>query len=132
MKYDPHENPDPAEWLALDEAERIVLIGHHHREAGVKLPNLQLHAAIHAVVENQIAMGDQIPVRRTLERLLGEGLDRHDAIHAIGSVLASHLHAIMTKTELGPDPNDAYYRELESLTAERWRKSGQETDEDDR
>jgi hypothetical protein len=31
-------------------------------------------------VENQAALGDEIPVRGTLERLMGEGLDRHAAI----------------------------------------------------
>ena len=33
-------------------------------------------------------MGNETPVAATLDRLMHEGLDRHDAIHAIGSVLA--------------------------------------------
>ena len=131
MKYDPCQNPDPAEWLALDEAERIILVRDYHEEDGIDLPNLQLHAAIHATVENQIAMGDEIPVRRTLERLLGDGLDRHEAVHAIGSVLAAHFYALMKETDLGPDPNAVYYRELESLTAEGWRKSGEAAENDE-
>jgi hypothetical protein len=31
---------------------------------------------------------NSIPVEHTLQRLLSEGLDRHEAIYAIGSVLA--------------------------------------------
>jgi len=77
-KYDPHTAPVPEEWNLLDEAERIELIKRYHKKARVKLPNATLHAGIHTGVENQIAMGDETPVARTIERLLDEGLDRHD------------------------------------------------------
>ena len=40
---------------------------------------------------------DELPVRRTAQRLMSEGLDRHDAIHAIGSVLAGNIHDLMRK-----------------------------------
>lgn len=108
MQYDPLEAPDPSEWLALDEAERILLVRSHHESAGIEMPNVLLHAAFHAAfhvaVENQIAMGDENPVRRALERLMAEELDRHEAIHAIGSVLAAHIHAIAKRTDHGTDP----------------------------
>ncbi len=48
---------------------------------------------MHVVVENQIAMGDEIPVRDTLVRLMSEGLDRHDAVHAIATVLTNLIYA---------------------------------------
>lgn len=48
MPYDPLKNPDPSEWLALDEAERLILVRHYHDETDVVLPNPQLHAAVHA------------------------------------------------------------------------------------
>ena len=57
--------------------ERIRLVEQYHRRAGIRLPNVTVHAIIHAVIENQIALGDEVPVRRTLQRLLSEGLDRH-------------------------------------------------------
>ncbi|MCH8980062.1 MAG: hypothetical protein IH945_12595, partial [Armatimonadetes bacterium] len=76
--YDPLNAPDPDEWQSVDEQERIILVMEHHREAGVKLPNERLHATVHVIVENQIALGDEIPARATLERLIREGLDRHD------------------------------------------------------
>jgi hypothetical protein len=43
------------------------------------------------MVEAQIALGDETPASRIAQRLIGEGLDRHDAIHAIGMVLAEHI-----------------------------------------
>src|SRR5438132_12245991 len=72
-RYDPQHARDPEAWLALDEAERTALVLQYHRRARVRLPNARLHATIHVVVENQVALGDEIPVRRTLERLRAEG-----------------------------------------------------------
>ena len=122
-KYDPERTPDPKEWLELDEGERMNLISSFHRSAGPKLPNPQLHAVFHVVVENQIAMGEEVPVR-TLRRLQDEGLDRHEAVHAIGSVLAEQIYSTLSGVTSGIDVNRRYARKLESLTAEKWRKSG--------
>jgi len=80
--YDPLEAPDPEEWMALDEQERIDLVRDYHRRAGIRLPNEKLHATLHAIVEAQIALGDETPAGRIAQRLISEGLDRHDAIHA--------------------------------------------------
>ncbi|MHB0979268.1 MAG: hypothetical protein ACYC5Q_04160 [Thermoleophilia bacterium] len=118
--YDPQHAPDPDWWLALDEQERINLARDHHRRARVRLPNAKMHAVFHAVVETQVAMGDELSVARTLDRLRAEGLDRHDALHAIGSVLARRLHAVMTEGETGVDRNEAYRHDLDELTAEGW------------
>jgi len=125
-RYNPLQAPDPKEWSAMDEQERINLVEQYHRRAGIRLPNVKVHAIIHAVVENQIALGDEIPVRRTLERLISEGLDRHDAIHAIGSVVAFHISDVVSRPEALPkeNPHDAYYAALERLTADEWLQSG--------
>jgi Domain of unknown function (DUF1841) len=125
-QYDPFVAPVPEEWLALDESERIWLVEDYHRRAGIDLPNAQLHAIIHAVVEAQIATGDELPVQRTLQRLMAEGLDRHDALHAIGAVLAEHIHGIMTEPAetSRADPNQPYFAALARLTAKGWRASG--------
>ncbi len=122
-RYDPQCAPDPAGWLALDEAERIELAVQYHRRARVRLPNARLHAAMHVAVENQVALGDEIPVRRTLERLQAEGLDRHDAVHAVGSVLAEHMYDLMKEGLPAGDPNERYWVELETLTAQGWRRA---------
>jgi hypothetical protein len=84
----------------------------------------RLHAAIHVIVENQVAMGDELPVRRVLERLRREGLDRHEAIHAIGSVLANHLSDLLATGPRTVDAHAPYWTELERLTAERWQSVG--------
>ena len=33
-RYDPSRNPDPTEWLALDESERIGMVEIFHMESG--------------------------------------------------------------------------------------------------
>ena len=48
-----------------------------------------------------------------------EELDRHEAIHAIGSVLMGALHQA-TQDNGEPDPTSIYYRDLMQLTAEKW------------
>ena len=83
-RYDPLEAPNPEEWLALDEQERIDLARDYHRNARIRLPNAKVHATVHAMVETQIALGDETAARRTAQRLMDAGLDRHEAIHAIG------------------------------------------------
>jgi hypothetical protein len=124
--YDPLRPPDPQQWLALDEQARIALVRDYHRRKRVRLPNEQVHAMAHAIVENQIALGDETPVPRTLQRLMGEGLDRHQAIHAIGMVLLEYIFDLVKAKSPPPggDPNPAYFAALERLTAEDWRRSG--------
>lgn len=121
-KYDPDRTPDLNEWRDLDEAERIEMVRRYHRKAGIDLPNEQIHAAIHVIVENQIAEGDRIPVRETLVRLMSEGLDRHDALHAIGTILTDLIYGSL-KDESPDDPNAVYFAGLSSLTAQGWLKS---------
>lgn len=53
-------------------------------------------------------------------------LDRHDAVHAIASVLVSHMQELMRGEDAASD-NDDYYAELEKLTGKRW-LSGENTD----
>lgn len=118
-RYNPDRSPDAAWWSALPEEEQIDLVLKHHRRAGVQLPNAKLHSVTHVVVENQVILGDETPVASTLERLLSEGLSRHDAIHAIGSVLAPLIFEIL-KGEIRSDPNVVYYQQLRELTAESW------------
>lgn len=123
--YDPLKGPDPEEWLSLTEDERLQLVEAYHRRARVRLPNMSLHAAMHAVVETQIALGDEIPVQRTALRLLDEGLDRHETIHAIASVLVGHMYDLIQTPPhpaSGADPNPAYFAALEELTADSWRQ----------
>jgi hypothetical protein len=89
-EYDPSATLDPEKWDLLDEDEKMALVQQYHEESDSDLPDLALHSLVHTIVENQIALGDEIPVAATLARLEREGLDRHDAIHAIASILVNH------------------------------------------
>lgn len=123
IKYDPLKAPDSEEWLALDEIDRIEKITEYHKKAKIKLPNTRAHAAIQAAVETQVALGDETPVNEKLKSLLDEGLNRHEAIHAIGFVLAGILYDISHETHEGSNSNELYYERLVHLNAENWRKS---------
>ena len=119
-QYDPLDAPEPEEWLAIDEAERIHLAQDYHRRARVRLPNEKLHAVLHVEVENQIALGNEMPVQGTVQRLMAEGLDRHEAIHAIASVIAEFMHDLVNNPGSGTESNQAYFAALPRLTAEGW------------
>jgi hypothetical protein len=121
-RYDPDEHIVSDAWLALDESERMRLVARYHRRQRIRLPNETIHAAAHVIVENQIALGDAFPAKAVLFRLMNEGLDRHEAIHAIGSVLSETLFAVLSKDDEDGDPNAAYVEKLKSLSAESWRK----------
>lgn len=122
QKYDPMLEPVSERWEVLDEDERISVVMEYHQEAGIELPDEYAHALLHVVVENQIALGEETPVEAVLCRLIDENLDRHDAVHAIASILVNHIHELMhgEDSALG---NDEYYAELEKLTAEKWLRS---------
>ena len=121
--YDPHQTPDPEQWLKLNESLRLELVAAYHRATNAELPNATLHASFHAIVENQLAEG-MAEVQNALDRLLNEGLDRHDAVHAIGSVLAEQIIGIGKDPLSNETPDKAYFQGLEMLTAEKWQKSG--------
>jgi hypothetical protein len=119
--YDPDTPRHSADWLRTDEAQRIELVSSYHRRNKVHLPNAQLHAVIHVVVENQLALGEEVVVE-ALARLQREGLSRHDALHAIGSVLAADLYDLMRDgAEATGDVYRQYLDRLQTLTAKRWR-----------
>ena len=120
--YDPLIFRDPDDWQSMDEHERIMLVMAYHQEAGVKLPNEQVHAVVHVVVENQIAMGDETAAQATMERLVHEGLDRHEAIHAIGSVLVEFMQEVLGDDE-PQQVNERYDEELKKLTVAEWLKT---------
>jgi hypothetical protein len=116
MQYDAIEQPDPEIWLELDETERVDSVIDYHRRTGVPLETSELHAMAHVVVENQVALGEATPVPETLDRLMDEGLDRHEAIHAIGSILMRMVFEAVHKPDDGGDINA-----LATLTAADWR-----------
>jgi len=71
-------------------------------------------------VENQLAMAVE-PVPATMARLVRQGLTRHDAIHAIGTVLSGDMFEIMQGNAKTWNPR-RYDKRLKKLTAKRWRQ----------
>ncbi len=121
MRYEATEQPHSEAWLELDETERVALVIEYHRQSKSRLENPELHAITHVVVENQVALGDATSVPATLGRLIDEGLDRHEAIHAIGSILMSVVFDAAQEADDGNDINEKYRRALATLTAAGWR-----------
>jgi hypothetical protein len=122
VKYDAHCQIEPQAWLALDESERIDSVTEYHRRQRIRLPNDTVHATIHVIVENQVALGDAYPAKSVLSRLMSEGLNRHEAVHAVGSVLAEQLFNALKHKTTESDLNAAYLEKLNRLTAECWRR----------
>jgi hypothetical protein len=111
MNYNPLIEPDPKEWLLNDELERFQWIIEYHKRAKIKLPNVEIHGIVHLIVENQAALGNETPVAQTLKRLIEEGLDRHEAVHAVGSVLVQYIMDILhgKKRKKSPKPTLMQY-----------------------
>lgn len=120
--YDPESAPDPTAWLAIPENERVRVIKNYHVASRIKLPNVKGHAAMHAIVENQLATGFG-PGKRAMIRLQAEGLSRHEALHAIGSVVAELYYEVAKNPQDG-EPDKFQTRmnaEIEHLSAADWK-----------
>src|SRR5262249_48154813 len=92
----------------------------YHRRKKIQMPDQEVHAALHTLVENQIAMGDAFPAKAALARLISEGLDRHEAVHALATVATDEIFNGL-KNKKPSDPAE-YALKIERLTAESWRK----------
>jgi hypothetical protein len=120
--YTPDSAPNPGEWQLSDEASRLEQVMAYHRRENIPVANDRLHAAIHVVVETQVALGEAVVVD-TMTRLQREGLSRHDAIHAVGSVLVERLLAALRSKTTPASLAGAYLEDLKALTAAGWRTS---------
>lgn len=121
-KYEPSNTPDAEEWLGLAESERIDLVRAYHETAADPLEKgaIAAHASVHVMVENQVAMGVE-PVPETVARLIRQGLNRHEAIHAVAAVLLDEISELQNNPEASWN-SGLYRRKLGKLTAKRWRK----------
>ncbi|WP_159820025.1 hypothetical protein [Colwellia sp. 20A7] len=120
--YNPNKAVEPENWLALDEATRIELVHDFHIGLDHELTEdaLSVHSSIHVIVENQLAMEvDLIP--ETIAKLTRQGLNRHEAIHAIGAIITEDIFNVMKGNTEEFSPKK-YRRKLEKLTAKRWLK----------
>ena len=118
-RYDADRAPKAEDWLALDEAVRIRLVEDFHRRERVKLPSLKAHAVFHVIVENQLAENLE-PVVDAMARLTAQRLTRHQSLHAIASVLATHIHGMLSANGATGSAQADYLIAVENLTAESW------------
>ena len=124
-KYDPEVDQQAERWLATGEADRIAAVEAYHRHQRIRLPRPTLHATVHAVVENQLALGEQVVIE-ALARLRSEGLTRHETVHAIGMVLAEQIYDVLkNQSQVTSDLNKPYLDRVRQLTADQWRQSGE-------
>ena len=102
----------------------MVFVEGYHRDARIALPRTarRFHATIHTIVENQRALNDE-PVVGALGRLMKEGLSRHDAIHAIGSLVAEHVNDLLKLKDAPETSRARYYAAIERLTVAEWHKN---------
>ncbi len=120
LGYDADRAPDTEEWNAADEDARLAAIRAYHDQLDEHpdTPNPKLHALMHVIVENQLAAGDPPEAAETLARLLVAGASRHAAIHAIASIVAEEIQAVM-KDDRAYD-REATARRLKHLRPADW------------
>ncbi len=112
MTYDASVAPDAAAWLALDEQTRSDVVAEYHRVNRIPVArrDRMMHSAIHAIVETQIASNDPPEVTEAMTRLMAAGLERHEAVHAVGTTLARYMFSL-SRGESTADDGHARYRE---------------------
>lgn len=120
LAYDADTAPDPTAWLAADEGVKAAAVRAHHDGLASHgpMPNAKLHMLFHVIAENQLAAGDPPEVGQTLERLLAAGVSRHAAIHALASVVAAEVFAVMKENRIYD--RAATSAALARLRAEDW------------
>lgn len=125
MKYNPNREPKAEDWLQLDESEQQDAVLRYHKRMGHKGERALLHAIVHAAIENQLASGHK-SAREALDRLMAEGLTRHEAVHAIGVPLSAQMLDILKNQR--PFDAEEYERALANLTAASWRALAEENE----
>lgn len=120
--YDPLVPPNKGDWLALPEHHRIERVRDFHENSvhHLDVEALTIHSLLHVIVENQIALGGEL-LPETIAKLIRQGLDRHEAIHAIGTIVSEDVFKII-RGEVNEFSPKQYRRKLEKITAKHWRK----------
>ncbi|MFH1809069.1 MAG: DUF1841 family protein [Pseudomonadota bacterium] len=119
--YDADRGPDVGLWLALNQADMIAAVEYFHLRQHLRRRSeaLRSHAVLHMAIETQVAEGQPPEAQQALRRLQKQGVDRHEAIHALGSVLSSHLGKAL-QTDRFDD--EAYAGALAVMDATTWRR----------
>lgn len=110
------------EWLGLTAGERILVVEKAHLRIRLWHPvpdNMHEHARMHVDVENRVALDEPPGIQATLRRLVEAGVDRHAAIHALGSVVSGLTRHAMENGNAFDAA--ACTRRIEALDPEDWR-----------
>lgn len=73
----------------------------------------RLHLTMHEVIANQLWADEPPETWQAARRLSARGVDRHDVLHELMGVMASHMYPTLTRQE--PFDDQAYRRALNSL-----------------
>jgi hypothetical protein len=125
-EYDASVAPDLSKWRTIKDRAKIHAIEDYHllAEPDPDPESFMNHVAVHLTVEEHVAAGDPPEVGEAMARLMNEGLSRHDAIHAIGTVIFDVLDNLSGKTETFD--LQAYKQGLSELTVEKWLSYGEQ------
>jgi len=105
-----HEHPEYADFLHGEEIET---------EDGT-IMNPRLHIAVEAIIQRQLAKADPPEVRDAYQKLIDDGLDPHEARHAIGRILIETIWLIQ-HNKLSTEPNHYYRNQLAELKRQKLR-----------
>jgi hypothetical protein len=115
-RYDPDQELDPRQWLALTEEQRraLALAAHEPFPPGhPQVPNARLHAASHVMVETQLAKEEIPEANQAFQRLRAAGLSRHRAVHALADVAMAEMVRMVEAR--APFDRRGYVERLRSL-----------------
>jgi len=117
-KGEPLSQEDVAFYRAMLDHPEYVDFWEHAAELGDKEINADgvnpfLHISLHSVLERQIEDQDPPETAQALFRLTRGGLDRHEALHCIASVLAEFMQQVVHQAN--PPGLDVYRRRLRML-----------------
>ncbi|MDF1751509.1 MAG: SEC-C metal-binding domain-containing protein [Verrucomicrobiales bacterium] len=129
-RYDPQIAPDPEVWKRLDEGQKLTLVKEFVRRNETQIEGQSEHAAIHTIVENQIAEGDETPVAEAVARLQAEGIDRHEVIHSMGFLVMQRMFNLVPDSE--PFDEEEYFDAVSNWSAEQWFSISKMDDEPNR
>ena len=74
-----------------------------------------LHVVYHRLLAEQAESGEPPETRATLDRLVAEGLARHEAEHRVMEILVTEMFSMLTRR--GPFDRESYRTRLDRLTA---------------
>ena len=104
------EHPEWHEFLSGSSAEDGVVDG----------VNPRLHLAMHSIVTNQLWDNDPQEAWLAAQRLLANGIHRHDILHQLANVAINHLHGPLTSGQ--PADMVAYRTSLNALGGRKARR----------